>query len=237
MFFRVRLAALIRFRFGTFRDMLFPMDNFVDRKFSALLFDMDGTILNSIAVAEKIWGDWAAGFGIDVESFLPTIHGIRSVENIAKLNLPGVDAESEAQKITNAEISEVDGVVPIPGAEEFLKSLPKNKWAVVTSAPRKLALARLVAVGFPLPSVLVAAEDVKRGKPDPECYILAAKQLGVDPRDCLVFEDAEAGIQAGQASGAQVVVVTSTHRSVLKTDHFSIKDYVDHHESLLGKII
>lgn len=207
------------------------------QKLSAMLFDMDGTILNSIAAAERVWARWASRHGLDVEAFLPTIHGVRSTETIAKLNLPGVDPEVEALKITNEEISEAEGIVEIPGAAEFLNSLPLNKWAVVTSAPLGLAHSRLKAAGLPVPSVLISAEDVEYGKPNPECYILAAQKLGVEISNCLVFEDAEAGILAAEAAGAHLVVVTSTHKAALVSPHLSIKDYTESRDALLGRIL
>lgn len=194
-------------------------------RYSAFLFDMDGTILNSIAVAERIWGAWASSHGLDVASFLPTIHGARCVDTIAGLALPGVDPEIEALKITEAEICDVDGIIEIAGAADFLRSLPNAKWAIVTSAPRELAIARLKSAGLPLPVVMVTSEDVIHGKPNPECYLLAAKKLGVKPADCLIFEDAAAGIRAGEAAEAELLIVTSTHTHPIATPHPSIVNY------------
>ncbi|NIF33842.1 HAD-IA family hydrolase [Enterobacter sp. Cy-643] len=172
---------------------------------------MDGTILTSIRVAERIWGEWAVRHGLDPATFLPTIHGVRAVETIARQNLPGVDAEAEAQLITEAEIADVDGVEAIDGAREFLQALPPERWAIVTSAPRALALRRIQAAGLPEPKVIIAAEDVSRGKPAPDGYFLAAEKLGVNAGDCLVFEDALAGVQAGEAAGAQIFVISGTN--------------------------
>jgi len=195
------------------------------RRYRALLFDMDGTIISSIAAAERIWGAWAAAHGLDVESFLPTIHGARSVDTIANLALPGVDAQAEALGITLAEIADVDGIVEISGAGDFLRSLPQASWAVVTSAPLALATRRLQAAGMPVPAVLVTAEDVAVGKPHPAGYLLAAQRLGVDIADCLVFEDADVGIRAGEAAGADVVVVTATHTKPIETAHALVGHY------------
>lgn len=194
-------------------------------RYQAFMFDMDGTILNSILVAERIWGAWAERQGIDVAAFLPTIHGARAVDTIAGLRLAGIDAQAEAEAITHAEISDTDGIVEIPGAAAFLRSLPSSAWAIVTSAPRALAIGRLQAAGLPVPAVMITAEDVKAGKPQPDCYLLAAAKLGVAPADCLIFEDAAIGIAAAVASGAQVVVVTSTHSHALSTPHAVIPDY------------
>ncbi|AIY42250.1 Putative phosphatase YfbT [Collimonas arenae] len=194
-------------------------------RYSAFLFDMDGTILNSIAAAERIWGNWAHRHGLDIASFLPTIHGARAVDTVTRLALPGVDPEVEALKITQAEIADVEGIIEIAGAAHFLRSLPTTKWAVVTSAPKALAIQRMKAADIPVPDVLVTAEDVPAGKPNPGCYLLAARKLGVDASDCLVFEDAPVGIAAGEAAGATVVVVTSTHTHPMTSHHPSIKNY------------
>lgn len=196
------------------------------RSYAAFLFDMDGTILTSIASAERTWTAWAIAHGLDVATFLPTIHGVQSVETIRRLALPGVDPVAEAAAITLAEMDDVHDVDPIPGAPAFLASLPADRWAIVTSAPRELARRRLEAAGIPLPPMLIAAEDVPNGKPAPDCFLLAADRLGVAAADCLVFEDAAAGIAAGEAAGADVMVVTATHRHPLATDHARIFDYV-----------
>jgi sugar-phosphatase len=196
-----------------------------DREFAAFLFDMDGTLLSSIAAAERVWARWAARHGLDVAAFLPTIHGMRSVETVRRLNLPGVDAAAEAAAITHEEMDDVEGIEPIAGIHEFLASLPDGRWAVVTSAPRELALRRIAAAGLPLPKLMIAAEDVTRGKPAPDCFELAAARLGVSARDCLVFEDAPAGIAAAEAAGASVVVVTLTHSHPLDTAHLAVRDY------------
>jgi len=193
--------------------------------FAAFLFDMDGTILSSIASAERVWSKWAQRHGLDLASFLPTIHGVQSVETIRNLGLPGIDPVAEAALITQAEMDDVAGIDPIAGAAAFLASLPADRWAVVTSAPRALAASRLAAAGLPQPPLLIAAEDVARGKPAPDCFALAAGHLGVGPETCLVFEDAPAGIAAGVAAGAQVVVITATHRHMVVSDHAAIRDY------------
>jgi sugar-phosphatase len=181
------------------------------RAFAAFLFDMDGTILTSIKAAERVWGAWAASHGLDVPTFLPTIHGKRTEETVRALNLPGVDPAAEARRITLAEIEDVAGIEAIVGAADFLASLPPERWAIVTSAPRLLAERRILAAGLPTPAVLVAAEDVERGKPAPDPFLLGARKLGVAPDDCLVFEDTAAGLQAGFAAGMASIVVTTTH--------------------------
>ncbi|MCJ2089707.1 HAD-IA family hydrolase [Methylobacterium sp. E-005] len=195
------------------------------RPFAALLFDMDGTLISSIASAERTWSRWAAAHGLDVATFLPTIHGVRSVETIRRLNLPGVDPEAEAAAITRAEMEDVGDVTEIPGARAFLAPLPPDRWAIVTSAPRALALRRLAAADMPVPRLMVAAEDVAEGKPAPDCFLLAARRLGVAAGDCCVFEDAPAGIRAAEAAGASVVVVTATHHEPAPTAYPAIPDY------------
>nr|WP_279646538.1 HAD-IA family hydrolase [Pseudomonas cyclaminis] len=189
------------------------------------MFDMDGTLLNSIAAAERVWSTWAERHRLDVAAFLTTIHGARAIDTITRQALPGVDPQVEAQWITEAEINDVDGVVAISGAVEFLNNLPGDQWALVTSAPKALALRRLQAAGITPPAVLVTAEDVAIGKPNPACYVLGAQRLGVPVQDCLVFEDATVGIRAGEAAGADVLVVTSTHLKPMLTEHPSIEGY------------
>lgn len=198
---------------------------FDGRSFAAMLFDMDGTLLSSIEAAERVWTRWAAQFGIDARTFLHGIHGQRAVDSVRQLNIPGVDPVAEANAITLAEIEDVEGVRAIPGAQEFVSKLPKDRWAIVTSAPRALAVRRLAAAGLSPPSVFITAEDIPRGKPDPACYQLAACQLGWTADNCLVFEDAAAGIRAGEAAGAPVVVITATHQHPMDTRYPTYVDF------------
>lgn len=195
------------------------------KTFDAFLFDMDGTLINSIAATERIWGNWARRHGLDVEAFMPTMHGRRGIDTITALDLPGVDPLAEALKIERSEIEDVEGVVAIDGAIAFLSALPPDRWAIVTSAPIALARRRLETAGIELPKTMVTAEDVKVGKPSPEGYLLAAARLGVDPARCLVFEDVDAGVKAGESAGAGVVVVSATHAHELATAHPSIDSY------------
>jgi sugar-phosphatase len=200
-------------------------DTVFNRAFGAFLFDMDGTVLNSIAAAERVWSAWAVRHGVDVERFLPTIHGARAIDTINRLNLPGVDAQAQALFIAQAEIDDVEGIIEIPGAQAFLNALPANRWAMVTSAPRDLALRRMAAAGICEPAVMITAEDVTAGKPDPAGYRLAARRLGLEVGDCLIFEDAAVGIQAAEAAGAALLIVTTTHQHPIETQHATMASY------------
>lgn len=197
------------------------------RDYAAFLFDMDGTILTSIIAAERVWADWARSHGLDVDVFLPTIHGKRSIDTVRGLGLPDIDAEAEAHRITQAEIEDVDGIEAIAGVAAFLATLPAERWAIVTSAPRALAQARIAAAGLPLPPVLVAAEDVKHGKPAPDPFLLGAEKLGMRPEECLVFEDTLAGLQSAAAAGMDSVMVTATHKHPVETDVTGVPNYDD----------
>lgn len=180
------------------------------KSYAALLFDMDGTILSSLAAAERIWGAWAARHGVDFEALKHTLHGARASDTIRKLNLPNVDPEHEARGIKDAEVADVEGIVPLDGAIDFLATLPPVQWALVTSAPLELAVSRMRAAGIPMPKTAITGESVARGKPAPDCFLLGAERLGVDIRECLIFEDSPAGLAAAHASGADVIAVTPT---------------------------
>jgi sugar-phosphatase len=200
-------------------------DLFPGRRFVAILFDMDGTLTDSIAAANRVWTRWSLSHGLDPGKVLPIIHGVRAGDTIRRLNVPGMDVEKETRVIEQAEIDDVEGVIAIEGASAFLESLPAKRWAVVTSAPRALAIRRFTAAGLPLPRVLVSAEDVTRGKPAPDGFLRAARLLDVAADKCLVFEDTAAGIAAAEAAGAAVVVVSATHATPVVTSHPVIADY------------
>lgn len=185
----------------------------------ALLFDNDGTLVSSVESVYRCWTRWAQEYGITAEDFQGVeLHGRTAVEIIAEL-LPADRVAAALARIEQLEVEDVPGgVVVLPGARELLGALPRDSWAVVTSATRPLGEARLREVGIDFP-VMVAAEDVSRGKPDPGPYLLAARRLGVDPARCVVFEDAPAGLRAGRAAGMRTVALATTHdRSALVAD-------------------
>ena len=185
------------------------LDHLKSRSFDAFLFDMDGTLLDSSAASERVWGAWARDNGIPT----PPYHGRRVEDTMVDLVDFGIDVETAAAEVKERELNDLDGVVAIPGAAAFLQSLPEGKWTVATSASRELAIRRMRAAGLPVPATIIAAEDVTAGKPDPAPYLAAARLLSVDPSRCLVFEDADAGIASGEASGAPVMVITYTKGS------------------------
>ena len=195
------------------------------RPYAAFLFDVDGTLINSIASANQVWTEWANRHGLEPRSVLRIMHGVRAVDVIRRLNVPGIDVQGEADLLTQAEIAATEGIVAIKGAQALLRSLPADRWAVVTSAPRELAMRRLEVTGIPRPRVLVAAEDVTRGKPAPDAYLLAARRLDVDARNCLAWEDTQAGASAAEAAGADVIVISATHHEPLQIRHPVVVDY------------
>ncbi|MFD8255693.1 HAD family hydrolase [Streptomyces werraensis] len=180
----------------------------------ALLFDNDGTLVSSLDSVNRCWTRWAVEYGLTAEDFARIeLHGRPAAEIAADL-LPAHVVPQAVARIEDLEVEDVadGGVGLLPGTKEFLAGLPAERWAVVTSATRRLAEARLGAAGI-LPKTLVAADDITRGKPDPEPYLLAARMLGVDPAECVVFEDAPAGLQAGRAAGMTTVALATTHRA------------------------
>ncbi|MEJ8656068.1 HAD-IA family hydrolase [Streptomyces sp. MS1.AVA.4] len=177
----------------------------------ALLFDNDGTLVSSLASVRRCWTRWAHEYGITAEDFAPVeLHGRPAAEIAADL-LPADVVPEAVARIEQLEVEDVaGGVVLLPGTAALLGSLPAERWAVVTSATRRLGEARLTEAGI-RPKTLIAADDVTRGKPDPEPFLLAARTLGVDPARCVVFEDAPAGLTAGRAAGMTTVALATTH--------------------------
>ncbi|HYX36246.1 MAG TPA: HAD-IA family hydrolase [Oligoflexus sp.] len=189
----------------------------------AFLFDLDGTLINSIAAVNRVWGAWGQRHGIPWETLKNVIHGRRALDTMQAL-APHLAQPEEADRLTAAEIADTEGVVPIPGAIAFLHHLPPERWAIVTSCTPALAAARMRAAGIPEPRVLITAADIIHGKPAPDGFLLAAERLGFRPEDCLVFEDAQAGIEAGQRAGMQVLAITATHEHA-KVQISSMPDY------------
>ena len=177
---------------------------------SAVLFDMDGTLVDSTACVEIIWTNWALKNGIEVQRTLAAAHGRRTVETLREV-APFLDIEAEAHRLESSDSENSDGVKPIPGALSILEGLDRNRWAIVTSASRDLANRRIAAAGLPPAPLLIAAEDVTNGKPDPDGYLKAAAFLGIAPSLCVVLEDTPAGIQAARSAGMRVLALTTTY--------------------------
>jgi sugar-phosphatase len=174
-----------------------------------VLFDLDGVLVDSTPAVARVWTIWAKKHGFDPEEVVRQAHGRPSVATIREL-LPHADHEAENCEVERGEIEDVDGVIPLPGALELLQGLPQNRWAIATSCTRRLAEVRIRAAGLPFPRHLVTSNDVQRGKPDPEPYLKAAQLLVFNPADCIVVEDAPAGIRAGKAAGSRVLALRTT---------------------------
>jgi len=177
---------------------------------SAILFDLDGVLVDSTPAIIHVWTLWAQAKGIEPESILSIMHGRRSVE-VLQLVAPGVDPAVEVRKIEQEITDYKNGTIAIPGAAELLSALPDGRWSVVTSGLRAFAKARLRAANLPVPNALVAADDVVKGKPDPEPYLKAAQLLAVKPEECVVIEDAPAGIHAAHAGGMKAIGLATTY--------------------------
>ena len=176
----------------------------------AILFDLDGVLCDSTGAVDREWREWAARKGVDGDAIMAIAHGVRTVEVIRRV-APHLDAEAEAAAIESHEAIDHRGVVVMPGAAELVKSIPDGRWGVVTSGTRPLATNRLQYCGLPVPEVLVTSDDVTNGKPHPEPYLKGAERLGLRPEECLVIEDAPAGIQSGRAGGMKVIGLASTY--------------------------
>jgi sugar-phosphatase len=175
----------------------------------AVLFDMDGTLVDSNACVEATWRAWAARHSLDADALIRIGHGRQNHETL-RLVAPHLETPQELASLAAAEENCREGIVEVPGARELLERLPPERWAVVTSAWRRLATIRLECARLPVPPVLVTADQVARGKPDPEGYLLAAARLGVDPTRCVVVEDSPAGIEAAKAAGMRVIGIATT---------------------------
>ena len=201
---------------------------------AAVLFDMDGVLLDSRPIVERTWRRWADRHGLSPEPLLKIAHGRRTWDTL-RAAAPRLATIDEVAWLDAAELEDLDGIRPIPGAAALVDSLPADRWTVVTSAGRELATRRLAAVGITLPAHAVPSEDVPRGKPAPDGYLLAAARLGVRAGDCLVVEDTPPGIEAGRAAGARVVAVLSTHpRPALAAAHYVVPDLRSVRATLAG---
>ncbi|MFZ0687194.1 MAG: HAD family hydrolase [Terriglobales bacterium] len=183
---------------------------------SGLLFDLDGVLIDSTPAVKRVWQQWAVEHGFDPDVVVHMAHGRPSRTTIREL-LPDADIDRENREVERREIEDLDGVVLLPGAGELLNALPPECWTIATSCTRPLAEVRLRAAGLPVPATMVTSSDVKHGKPDPEPYVKAAAKLGFAASDCIVLEDAAAGVRAGKAAGARVLaVLTTMHRRDLE---------------------
>ena len=176
----------------------------------AVLFDLDGVLIDSTPCIVRHWREWADRHRLEIQQIMRAAHGMRTIETMRAV-APHLDVEQEERQFTAHEVVDVDGVAAIAEADRVLAELPAGAWAIVTSGSQALAEARLKQAGLPVPQVLVTADDVTRGKPAPEPYLAGAKRLGVLPERCLVFEDAPAGVIAAKKAGMRVVGITTTH--------------------------
>jgi sugar-phosphatase len=179
----------------------------------AVLFDMDGTIVDSRALVEMMWLRWAARRGVSPEAILTVAHGRPTLDTM-RLVAPQYATPEEAAALDREEAAEEGGEMQVPGAAALLAALPPDRWGVFTSAFRTIAADRIARVGLPVPAVLLGADDVSKGKPDPEGYLEAARRLGVTPERCLVFEDTQPGVASARAMGARVVGLRTTYDSL-----------------------
>ncbi len=178
---------------------------------SALLFDLDGVLVDSLEPVERQWTLWARRHHLDPAHVVRVAHGRPSIETIREL-APHLDAEAEDKLMEQAEISDRRGIRAIGGAADLLARIPPDRWAVVTSCSRQLATTRLGAAGLPVPPTMITSNDITRGKPDPEPYLKGAAALRFQPRECMVVEDAPPGVRAGKAAGMRVIAVPTTYR-------------------------
>lgn len=176
---------------------------------SAFLFDMDGVLIDSTPAVSRVWSGWAVEHGLDPEDVVRRAHGRPSIMTVREL-LPNSDHQLENTEVERREIADVDGIVPLPGAMELLRVLPDNRRAIVTSCTAALARVRIHAGGLPSAKHLVTANDIKCGNPSPEPYLKGAKLLGIPASECIVVEDAPAGVRAGKAAGARVIALSTS---------------------------
>ena len=179
------------------------------RTFDAVLFDLDGTLIDSTATVERSWRRWAAEHGLPMEDFVVT-HGVPARQVLAGL-VPPAEVDGAFARIEAIEIEDIGDIVVLPGAAAALQAIPAERAAIATSGSTPLARGRIEATGLRAPAVVITANDVAVGKPHPDPYLLAARRLGVDPARCVVVEDAPAGLEAARAAGCATISVTTTH--------------------------
>ncbi len=182
----------------------------VHLQFRGVLFDMDGVLMSSLGSVERSWHRYAISRSLDPELAIKMAHGRRAIETIRALR-PDLDDKAELQVIEDMEIEDTEGLVVLPGVREMLAALPEDAWAIVTSATERLARSRLAVAGIAIPKHFITSDTVKRGKPHPEPYLRGAELLGATPDQCVVVEDAPAGVAAGKAAGCSVLAVLTTH--------------------------
>ena len=177
---------------------------------SAILFDLDGVLVDSLLVVERAWRRWAREHDLPAEDLLAVVHG-RTAREVIGMFTPHLDAAEQALRVGGYETEHRGELTVLPGARECLSIARQGRWAVVTSGTRALATTRLEVVGLPAPEILITADDVTAGKPDPEPYRRAAAALGVTAAECTVVEDAPMGVLAAKRAGMTVLAVTTTH--------------------------
>jgi mannitol-1-/sugar-/sorbitol-6-phosphatase len=178
----------------------------------ALLFDLDGVLIDSTPVVVRVWSQWARERGFDPDDIVKRVHGRPSMTTIREL-LPDADHEAENRELERRELLDLDGVVPLPGVIKLLASLPPDRWTIVTSGTRPLVDVRMRTAGITPPARFITAEDISIGKPDPEPYLKGATLLGFASQDCIVVEDSAAGVRSGKAAGARVIAVQTTENN------------------------
>jgi mannitol-1-/sugar-/sorbitol-6-phosphatase len=182
---------------------------------AALLFDLDGVLIDSTPAVSRVWRRWAVQHRFDPDEVVSHAHGRPSLATVREY-LPNSDHEAENRKVERAEIEDIEGVIPLPGVIDLLASLPEVRWTIVTSCTRALAEVRIKAAGLPLPKKMITSTDIVHGKPHPEPYLKAAVLLGFPAAACVVVEDAPAGIRSGKSAGAKVIGLrTTVEESVL----------------------
>jgi mannitol-1-/sugar-/sorbitol-6-phosphatase len=199
---------------------------------SAIVFDLDGVLVDSTEVVELAWRRWADEQGVSLEDLLAVAHG-RPAREVVQAFAPHLDGDHESRRLDDWEVEASGGLTAMPGARECVAAAARGAWAIVTSGARDLATGRLGAVGLALPPVLVTADDITLGKPHPQAYLSACEKLAIPASECLVIEDAPAGVTAAKRAGMTVVAVKTTHAvAALQEADFVLESMHDVHECL-----